>query len=101
MDMQVELTAHAVDRASQQLLDDWRETRVDETEGLYSWLARIAQEAFDKTGRLPRDTGDNFVRKDIHAFDMGMHFVFVIGRFYPLLKTVSKQIYQRGPNDQR
>lgn len=47
---QLEVSAHAVDRASQRLLKDWKRLREDD-EGLYAWLARMATEAMIHHGK--------------------------------------------------
>jgi len=72
---EIELSAHSVDRASQRCLNIWQETRNGD-EGLYSWLARVAFEAYqgglDEQGR---------------ADHMGMRFVYQPGE-WPIVKTV-------------
>lgn len=73
---QVEISAHAVDRASQRLLGFWLETRTGE-EGLHSWLARMADAALT----FPGDAHGN------HSYGPA---VFTFSRDYviPVLLTV-------------
>jgi hypothetical protein len=42
---QVEVSGHAIDRASTKLLDKWVATRLDKKEGLHHWLTRLASSA--------------------------------------------------------
>lgn len=60
----VEVSAHAVDRASQRCLGFWMETRKGK-EGLHSWLCRIAEAALT----FPCDKyGNHFYGKFIFTF---------------------------------
>jgi L-arabinose isomerase len=71
----VEISGHAIDRASQELIGKWMETRVG-NEGIHAWLCRLATAARE--------------RREIdgkHSHE-GMKFVFVEGEIYPTLKTV-------------
>lgn len=85
----IELSGHAIDRASTRLQSYWLETREGD-EGLYSWLARIAKEAYDASG-MPTFDEDTVDRKsqDIEIYRNGIKMVFMIGRYYPVLKTIS------------
>lgn len=69
----MEISGHAIDRASLRLLGLWRDTRRDSHEGLYSWLMRLAEEAY---------TGSE------EGLSMGVRFVFEPGEAYPTVKTV-------------
>lgn len=72
----VELTPHALDRASLRLLDVWQRTRFKK-EGLHTWLGRMAERALEN-----RDAGDG------RYMHMGCIFIFsMIGR-WPVLKSV-------------
>jgi hypothetical protein len=74
----LDLTAHAIDRASQRCLGVWQRTRKDD-EGLHTWLARNAQLAHD--GGLDEDNRGCF---------NGMRFVFEPGA-WPVVKTVQRR----------
>lgn len=65
----VELSGHAIDRASQI-------TKVWMREGVYSWLQRRAEEALQSD-----------VKHEV-VYYKGLKFVFVFGEYYPTLKTV-------------
>lgn len=68
----VEISGHALDRASLRLLDYWRHTRRP-GEGLYTWLLRLATEAY---------TGEE------EGLSQGVRFVYDVGEYYPTVKTV-------------
>lgn len=86
----IEISAHAVDRASNQLLETWQATR-EKDEGLHSWLARMAKEAYDCLGIDSMDIQtDTFDNKNIETERNGIRYVFVLGRYYPVLKTANK-----------
>lgn len=72
----VEVSGHAIDRASLSCRKIWHQTR-HENEGLHAWLCRMAQEALDSG--VP--AGD----KIAHA---GMRFAFERDGEWPVLKTV-------------
>ena len=74
----MEISAHAVDRVSQYCLDIWMR-KCHYKEGLYSWLNRIANDAYPQR------------KKDNKADFLGMIFVFEEGYLYPTLKTVIKK----------
>lgn len=67
----VELSGHAIDRASQ-MTDEWRK------KGVHSWLTIIAGEA-----------ADQIIDSEI-VFHKGYKFVFKMGNHFPILKTVMK-----------
>ena len=76
----LDVTAHAVDRASQSWLKIWRHDR-DGAEGLHSWLARVAQEALGK--EAPPHAPECRTHK-------GIRFVFKFEFGWPVLQTVTK-----------
>lgn len=85
----VELSGHAIDRASIRLYRNWLENRRDDTEGLHSWLARTAQTAYDALAIESFDEeSEGEVMRDIETVYGGMKMVFTIGRYYPILKTI-------------
>lgn len=46
----IDISAHAIDRASQRLLKHWRKMREGD-EGLHAWLARISMDAIAHHGK--------------------------------------------------
>ncbi len=74
----VNVSPHAIDRASVTCLRVWRKDRRKE-EGLYSWLARVAEEAWAL--RVPAAERERRKHK-------GMRFVFREDRGRPVLVTV-------------
>lgn len=66
---EVELSGHAIDRASQ-ITDEWKEM------GVHSWLSKIAGEAIEQ------------VLDDEVVLYKGYKFVFKIGNHFPILKTI-------------
>lgn len=73
----VEISGHAIDKASLRVRKIWHETRVEE-EGLYSWLSRIVLEALEKGKRINKE--------NYHY--LGMKLVIAQGEEYPALKTI-------------
>jgi hypothetical protein len=76
----LDVTGHAVDRASQKLLKLWRHDR-DGSEGLHSWLARVAQEALEK--KPPAGAPERRHHK-------GIRFIFKFEFGWPVLQSVAK-----------
>lgn len=76
----IDISGHAIDRASLSCRKIWHETALNNEEGLNSWLIRISQEALDK--------GE---KKDDKILYKGMKFVFEKGDFYPTLKTIMRK----------
>lgn len=76
----IELSAHAVDRASLRLEKQWKTMRKHD-EGIYSWLERMAKGALEIQGIL--DEGE-----DTEVIYSGMKFCFSHGDYYPCLKSV-------------
>lgn len=73
----MEISGHAIDRASQKLIGKWTETRKPD-EGLHAWLIRMGTEARAR-GR----------KKDEQYLHAGMKFVFEEDSLeWPILKTV-------------
>jgi uncharacterized protein (DUF3820 family) len=75
----IDVSGHAIDRASLYCLEVWKSTR-NENEGLHAWLVRVAQEALEK--------GEEREGK-IHY--MGMKMVFVREGKWPVLQTVIRR----------
>lgn len=74
----VEVSGHAIDRASLNCRKIWHQTALDENEGLHAWLCRVAAEAL----------AANDETKSGKLHHCGMLFVFEFGECYPILKTV-------------
>jgi hypothetical protein len=78
----VEVSGHALDRASQQCLDLWqRDTKNGEREGLNAWLTRLFEEALRQGVREGRDR--------IHY--RRMCFVVQEEYMWPVLVTVMRK----------
>ena len=74
----IEVSGHAIDRASQQLIGAWTRTRhLDE--GLHAWLVRMAVDAL----REGKKKGDKYHYN-------GMKFAFEQDTEWPVLKTVMR-----------
>lgn len=73
---EVEISPHAVDKASLRVRKIWHETS-KEGEGLYSWLSRVATEALKTVEGKP----------DKIKY-LGIKFIFKQGNEFPILKTV-------------
>ena len=69
----LQISGHAIDRASLRHLDKWGKTSIKD-EGIHSWLYRLACEALEKDGEKVKYKG--------------MTFVFDRGELYPSLKTI-------------
>lgn len=74
----LDVSGHAIDRASVHCRKIWHETKNKEAEGLYSWLCRVAAEALEK------EDMDDKGRYRIH----GMKLAFEFEGRWPVLKTV-------------
>ena len=77
----LDVSGHAVDRASLNCLDLWRKTR-NQDEGLHAWLIRMSQDAL-ANGKPKRG-------KTAHA---GMLFAFERDGVWPVLKTVMRDTH--------
>src|SRR5687767_888424 len=67
----VEISGHALDRASQ-ITDDWKEV------GVWTWLVKLAEDALEISYGLT----------EIHF--KGFKLCFFYGAYYPVLKTIMK-----------
>lgn len=87
----IEISAHSIDRASLNLYEYFIET-ANSGEGIHSWLARIAREAYDANDLPHFDESSTDSRsQDVEVRHKGIKFVFMLGRFYPVLKTIHKR----------
>lgn len=73
----LEISFHAIDRASTRKLKIWEKTRKN-GEGIASWLIRVAEEAYEKKS----------LNKRRQYKYMGMRFVFSEGGEWPTLVTI-------------
>ena len=76
----VDVSKHAIDRASLRVLHIWQRERKPK-EGIYSWLARVSLEGIENL--KPDQTRQNF---RIEYADLTL--VFKQGKLYPTLVTV-------------
>ena len=74
----LDISGHAIDRASLLCRHFWHEERVKTGRGIHNWLVKVAQEALDKGKK-----GDN--GKIIYA---GMKFTFEMEGKWPVLLTI-------------
>lgn len=75
----LEVSGHAIDRASLLCRRYWHET-ANEGEGLHAWLVRVSQEALDKGEPWPDDPDRRRWK--------GLRFQFEMDGVWPVLKTV-------------
>ena len=78
----MDISGHAIDRASQRLWRIWRKMRVED-EGLHHWLRRAALAAWNS--RDPAKPLPEILTRD------GIRFVFEVTGNWPTLKTVTKE----------
>ena len=79
MPKEVEISNHAIDKASLRVRKQWHTDRGPD-EGLYSWLQRICTEALE----LKNKTNEQNERMSYK----GCKLIFIYGNHYPTLKTV-------------
>jgi Putative quorum-sensing-regulated virulence factor len=80
----LQISGHALDRASLQCLGVYLQSRRD-NEGIHAWLMRMALEARENGTLVEDSEGDPQDTQYIHA---GMKFAFCEGEEFPALKTV-------------
>jgi hypothetical protein len=76
---ELDVSGHAIDRASTRLWRHWRRDRTDD-EGLHHWLHRVAVEAW-KSRDPAKPLPETLKRR-------GIRFVFEVSGNWPTLKTV-------------
>ncbi|MGD9276272.1 MAG: hypothetical protein PVJ67_03815 [Candidatus Pacearchaeota archaeon] len=79
----IDISKHAIDRASLRLKKIWKETRESDNEGLYSWLARIAEKALE-TEKIEKNADE---MSDKIKY-MNIQFIFDYSMATPVLLTV-------------
>lgn len=77
---ELDVSGHAVDRASKILLKVWQNDSAVTEEGLHGWLCRVALEAYKSRKRNDHE----------YAIYRGIKWVFQLGE-WPVLKTVMMQ----------
>lgn len=91
MPNEVEISNHAVDKASLRVRKAWHTDR-GQDEGLYSWLVRISTEALSEKNK------ENEQNERVNH--KGCKLIFTYGNFYPTLKTVmNDKSYKLPEND--
>jgi hypothetical protein len=83
LDVSVEISGHAIDKASLRCRKIWHETALNDDEGLHAWLHRIATEALDKA----HEEGTELTNKTKVEY-LGMKLAFKFGEIYPTLLTI-------------
>lgn len=73
----LEISGHAIDRASLRCRKTWHQTALTPDEGLHAWLCRVSEQALAM--------GERDGAKVRH---LGLVFVFEVGDVYPVLKTI-------------
>jgi hypothetical protein len=90
----IEISAHAIDRASLRIRRTWHKHRRD-NEGLYTWLAKAAEFAIDNAGGI-----EAVAENDGKAEVGDVVFIFGTEGKWPVLKTVRRRM-DKGDNDER
>jgi len=92
INIEVEISGHAIDKASLRCRKTWHETR-GKGEGLHSWLHRMSTEA------LKSVEGQEIKNRDKIEYQ-GMKFAFKFGEIYPTLLTIMpvKRRYESNKN---
>lgn len=93
----IELSGHAIDRASIYFIDKWLLQRSHDKEGFHTWLAKTAQQAYD-IAEVPPYSETSEEPVTIKVKYNGMKLAIMVGRHYPVLKTVmpTKEDQRRG-----
>lgn len=78
---EIEISGHAIDKASLRVRSIWHQTALSQDEGLYSWLHRMTLEAIEKGEKV----GDGAIHYQ------GMKLVIEKGEEFPVLKTIMPQ----------
>lgn len=84
---EIELSGHAIDRASIRCRKHWHETALNPDEGLHAWLLRVSKAAWDfgiEVADPHSEDGGRNVTKEY----AGLKFAFMQGEEFPVLKTV-------------
>lgn len=87
----VEVSGHAIDRASLSCRKTWHQTAKDDQEGLHAWLCRVAAEAL---ATQPSERAA--LAESAKIPYLGMLFAFEFGECWPVLKTVMQDKTSSG-----
>jgi hypothetical protein len=82
----LQISDHAIDRASLRCRHIWHQTAKNEDEGIVSWLKRMTNEAIEKGKVLYQEEGERGLTKAF--WYRGLKLVVIFGGIYPTLKTV-------------
>lgn len=82
---ELEISHHAIDRASTRLEHVWKKDRIDPDEGVYTWLHRVAVRAWKDGERM--SSGKVRVGVAGHVLKMA----FEDGLAWPVLKTIMEE----------
>lgn len=82
---ELEISHHAIDRASTRLERVWKKDREDPEEGVYTWLHRVALRAWKEGERLA--SGKVRIGCAGHILKMA----FEEGEVWPILKTIMEE----------
>lgn len=85
----LDISGHAIDRASLRCRVIWHKTRGKE-EGLHAWLCRVAMEAWKSGPGSALSASDLEDSKGHKVHHMGMIFCFEVSGIWPVLKTVMR-----------
>lgn len=73
---EIEVSGHAIDRASLNLRKVWHQSALSSDEGIHAWLVRVTKEAWDSSPESET------------VIYLGMKFVFEKSGVWPVLKTI-------------
>ena len=84
LEYEIEISGHAIDRASLSCRKIWHETKRN-NEGIHTWLHRMSCGAIKSIGSA--------IPKDHEKIEYkGMKFAFKFGKIYPILLTVMPRV---------
>ena len=81
----IDVSGHAIDRASLSCRAIWHQTAKDGNEGLHAWLCRVATEAL---ATQPAERAE--IAEEAKIPYLGLIFVFQFGEAWPVLKTIMR-----------
>lgn len=93
MPREIEISNHAIDKASLRVRKAWHTDR-GEDEGIYSWLVRISTEALEIKNNNGAEQNERVNYK-------GCKLIFTYGNFFPTLKTVMNDKSYTLPSSER
>jgi hypothetical protein len=91
----LEVSGHAIDRASLSCRAIWHQTAQSKDEGLHAWLCRVAAECL---ATQPAERANGAASAKIPY--LGMLFSFEFGECWPTLKTVMRDDSQSAKDSQ-